>query len=111
MNMPTTITLDGARRGGFWSAVKSTLGPRNRGANMGNPLQPWGPRPGQDDRGQYLTGIAGPVGDVWSDDASASDGGTSPVADFTISAVGWGILAFAVGTAAFRGYAAARKLL
>jgi hypothetical protein len=106
--MPTTITLDGARRGGLWNTIKTTLGPRGRGMGA---LQPWALGPGQDDRGKWLTGgaMAGPVGDVWSDDTSA-DGG-SAVADFTVAAVGWGVLAFAVGTAALRGYAAVKKLV
>lgn len=96
VNMPTTITLDGARRPGRWNIFTSRL----RG------VQPWGPAPGSDDRGQWL---GRPVGDVWSDDAAGGRG--NAIADFTTSVLGWGILAFAAGTMAYRGYGAVKKLL
>ncbi len=53
---------------------------------------------GRDDRGQWL-------GDAWDNDGA----GTNAAADFTTSALGWGVLAFAVGTAALRGYSAVRR--
>lgn len=53
-----------------------------------------------DDRGQWL-------GDAWSDEAAAA-APENPVAEFTKAGFGWGVLAFALGTAGFRGYRAIR---
>ena len=82
--MPSTITLDGVRPGFFARVFSRRLH-------------------GVDDRGKWL-------GDAWSDDAAAADAvAANPVADFTVSAVGWGVLAFAAGTAAIRGYRLLKK--
>lgn len=101
--MPTTITLDGVH-------------------GSSNPIKRFFQRVGlgRDDRGQWLgcpPGVgclppAGPhLGDAWSDEAAAgSSAGDNAVADFTVAAVGWGVLAFAVGTAAVRGWNASQRL-
>lgn len=126
--MPTTITLDGARRGGRWNiftprAQASTARRVSRQAaggvcGSGCWIEKHDGKEycvcadtllkGADDRGKWLTGpaLAGPVGDVWSE---GSGGAPSPLADFTASAIGWGILAFAAGTLAYRGYGAIKK--
>lgn len=109
--MPTTITLEGLRRPrrpGTW-VIHTLRAARNRLA-------------GADDRGQWLTGVGDVymqvprggnnvrLGDAWSDDAAVG-AGDNAVADFTTAAVGWGVLAFAVGTVAIRGFTAAKKLI
>ena len=76
--MPTTITLDGVRTTALRRFFHN-LAPR--------------PRPS--------------LGDAWSDD-TAAPGSNNAVADFTTAAFGWGVLAFAVGTAAIRGYRGAK---
>jgi len=78
--MPTAMTLDGTKPGAF-KRLLSRVG-------LG------------DDRGQWL-------GDAWSDDAAAV-APENPVADFTKATFGWGVLAFALGTAGIRGYQAVR---
>lgn len=45
-------------------------------------------------------------GDAWSDDASATE--ERPLEEMTTSFISWGILAFAIGTVAVRGYEAGR---
>lgn len=81
--MPTTMTLEGVRMSRFKSFLRN-LGPRR-------------------------------LGDAWSDDATAAAtptvaAGSNAAADFTTAALGWGVLAFAAGSALFRGTAAVRKL-
>jgi hypothetical protein len=121
--MPTTITLDGARSGAISRFLGRTFTRRARTAAYATcPSGCWPetqdgrticgcadtPLKGADDRGKWLTGpaLAGPVGDVWSE---GSGDAPSPLADFTASAIGWGILAFAAGTLAYRGYGAIKK--
>lgn len=80
--MPTAMTLDGTKSGpGVFKRLLSRVG-------LG------------DDRGQWL-------GDAWSDEAAAA-APENPVADFTKATFGWGVLAFALGTAGIRGYRAVR---
>lgn len=83
--MPSVMTLEGAGRRRF-SLTKSTIGPRMR--NL------FGHRT---------------FGDAWSDDEAAAAAPVSPIEEMTVSFVGWGILAFAVMTAAVRGKAAASR--
>lgn len=78
--MPTAMTLDGTKPGAF-KRFFSRIG-------LG------------DDRGQWL-------GDVWNDEAAAA-APENPVADFTKATFGWGVLAFALGTAGIRSYQAIR---
>lgn len=89
--MPSVMTLEGAgrRRFSFASLTRSTIGPRGRTG---------------------LFGI-GHFGDAWSDDEAAAAAPASPIETMTVSFVGWGILAFAVVTAAVRGKHALSKYL
>jgi len=116
--MPTTITLDGARRPGRWNVFSAFRGADDRGRWLGRPRTARGACPTgcwperQDGRivcvcadtlaTQRLRGL----GDAWSDGTAPS-----PLADFTASLIGWGILAFAAGTVAHRGYGAIKKRL
>lgn len=84
--MPSVMTLEGAGRRRF-SLTKSTIGPRMR--NLFGHRQ---------------------FGDAWSEDEAAA-APVSPVEEMTLSFVGWGILAFAVMTAAVRGKAALAKYI
>lgn len=79
--MPTTMTLEGARTSKLVNFLRN-ISPRRR------PL----------------------LGDAWSDDVAAQ-AGTNAIADFTTSALGWGILAFAAGTAAIRATRAVKRVL
>lgn len=83
--MPSVMTLEGAGRRRF-SLIKSTIGPRMR--NL------FGHRP---------------FGDAWSDDEAAAAQQPRPIEEMTVSFVGWGILAFAVATAALRSKQALSK--
>lgn len=97
--MPSTITLEGAGAPGpirrFFRRVG--LGRDDRDNWLGCP-----PGVGCMSRAPHL-------GDAWSDDANDA-ASSNAVADFTVSAVGWGILAFAAGTLAIRGYDAGARL-
>jgi hypothetical protein len=98
--MPTTLTLSGAGAPGPVTRFFRRVGL------------------GRDDRDQWLgcpPGVGclprGQLGDAWSDDAAAAGTGDNAIADFTTAAVGWGVLAFAVGTAVIRGYGAGSRFL
>lgn len=95
--MPTTITLEGVRSYPFmrfWRGRLGGLGRDDRNQWLGCPPMGCGPKR---------------LGDAWSDDAAGGNG--NAVADFTTAAVGWGVLAFALGTAALRGYGAVQRRL
>jgi hypothetical protein len=91
--MASTITLDGVRMNRFKRFVKN-IGFKRDGVGDVYMSFPGGYRK-----------TTGPrlLGDAWSDDQAAPPGaGTAFAADFTTSAVGWGVLAFAIATAALR---------
>lgn len=120
--MPTTMTLDGVRMNRFVAFLKN-LGPRPK--TMGDVYlhtarEASRALPATVDQGTIHPQarlVRSPhqphqlLGDAWSDDAVAAGGGSNAIADFTVATVGWGILAFAVGTAAIRGYRAVSGLV
>lgn len=80
--MPTTMTLDGVRANRARTFL-SNLVPRRR---------------------RYLGDAQAPAGpDPWAA-GNAFDMGPSPSGEFLRNVLGWGILAFAVGTAGYRGW-------
>jgi hypothetical protein len=91
--MPTTITLDGVRSHplkrffSYFARPKKSLGCGCDGRSLGDTV------PDE---------VAA---------AAAASGGSPFAADFTTSAVGWGILSFAVGTLIIRSFRATSKLL